>query len=124
MLAAVVPVAFALGCGDRGKEEGFDDLAQQLRELTAPPGSSVEISDVERTASSAQTSWQFEISSSWESYRSWVVGRLGTRGGFHVTKQNGVSVALSRTMPGDVHLVRIDAIRTGEVHVTLIAYAW
>jgi hypothetical protein len=120
-----VAVAFALGCGgDRGKEEGFDELARQIRELTVPAGSSAEVSNVERTESTARTSWQFEISSTWETYRIWVVERLGTRSGFHVTSQNGVSVALSRTLPGDVYLVRVEAIRTGEVRVTLIAYAW
>ncbi len=125
LLAAVVAVAFAFGCGgDRGKKEGFDELARQIRELTVPAGSSVEVSNVERTESTARTSWQFEISSTSESYRSWVVDRLGARGGFHVTSQNGASVALSRTSPGDVHLVRVEAIRTGKVRVTLIAYAW
>jgi hypothetical protein len=125
LLAAVVAVAFAFGCGgDRGKEEGFDELARQIRELTVPAGSSVEVSSVERTESTARMFWQFETSSSWESYRSPVVDRLIAKGGFHVTRQDGLSVALSRTLPGDVHLVRIEATRTGEVRVTLVAYAW
>ena len=91
---------------------------------TIPPGAAVLSSaSLERHQSSAEASWEFETTLTWDEYQHWVRARMP---GYKATSQ-GDRLTFAKELPGDVLRVTIDQTKNTQpirIHVGWVAAAF
>jgi hypothetical protein len=126
ILSVLFPLALACS-SEPSPETSIDRDARAIRELTVPSAAkSLDVSSVEWLNSTARFSWELETTWSWEQYARWVTDRLEREGHWTPGPGDRESLDFIRQLPGDTHVVRIEAARPGPpllIRVTFRAWA-
>ncbi len=113
-LLLVILAASLWCCAGAPGEPDLDAEARTLRSLSTVAGTRVVgPADRRTTPASLIYTWELEGDGEWHAYRESLRTSFARRPEFRPTATDGGSVVYSRTLPGDLHTVRAEAISAG-----------
>ena len=127
VFVAMGGVLLAGGCdGDRDKYMNREAAA--LRERTVPPDAgAIYESGITRSASSATTYWEFDVTPpAWADYRDWAKTKMTPAYTLVPSKDGELAIQFTKSLEGDAHHVRTEPLTEGNslrVRVTFQSYA-
>ena len=127
-LVAAAPLAIALGfiaflqssCSPQDPLPPLVDLLQQ--KTMTPDNRPLASSSLQRSASGATATWEFETGMTWSEYLAWVEDRF--RGDFTSRRPDDSSAVFAKDLPGDSVTLQVQFVGVGpptRVRVSFVA---